>query len=400
MKRKNADYMYYQQPLNIKKLIKAVNSQKPVFGSTHQFYKYPARFSPIFAREIIDAFTSKGDAILDPFMGSGTSLIEALLLGRRAIGIDISSLATFVAKAKLTPLNNSELEIISEWLSDFLDIVKLNRRSSSHEKWSSYQKNIPWNIRKAIEIILAEIDRWDNRRIHYFLRCLLLKTAQSALDCRDEIPSFQQFLNILWKNFEVMRQGMEEYTANLYYAYNEKCSNLYSCCRIMCRSAIGLDTDKRIPKEWLPFRLVVTSPPYPGVHVLYHRWQIRGRKETAAPFWVTSQLDGNGSSFYSLGSRHEKNLNTYFKNIVLSFQSIRNLLDKDSLVVQLVAFSDLSWQLDRYLRSMEEAGFQEYVIRAAPDRLWRTVPHRKWYTHLQPKSSSSKEVVLFHKLAF
>ena len=32
-----------------------------------------------------------------------------------------------------------------------------------------------------------------------------------------------------------------------------------------------------------PADLVVTSPPYPGIHMLYHRWQVDGRKETDAP---------------------------------------------------------------------------------------------------------------------
>lgn len=62
----------------------AVHSQEPVTGLTHNFYRYPARFSPQFARAAIEVFSEPGDVVLDPFMGSGTTLVEASALGRLA----------------------------------------------------------------------------------------------------------------------------------------------------------------------------------------------------------------------------------------------------------------------------------------------------------------------------
>ena len=47
-------------------------------------------------------FTRPGEIVLDPFMGGGTTLVEACSLGRQAVGTDISSLATFTAKVKRT----------------------------------------------------------------------------------------------------------------------------------------------------------------------------------------------------------------------------------------------------------------------------------------------------------
>src|SRR3989442_12740215 len=61
-------------------------------GRTHNFYHYPARFSPDIVRCVIENFSRPGDVIMDPFMGGGTSVIEGLTAGRRVIGCDVNSL--------------------------------------------------------------------------------------------------------------------------------------------------------------------------------------------------------------------------------------------------------------------------------------------------------------------
>lgn len=49
--------------------VEAVHTREPVAGLSHGFYRYPARFSPLFARAAIETFTKPGDMIFDPFMG-------------------------------------------------------------------------------------------------------------------------------------------------------------------------------------------------------------------------------------------------------------------------------------------------------------------------------------------
>ncbi|MGC2185112.1 MAG: DNA methyltransferase [Terriglobales bacterium] len=86
-------------------LLDAIHDQQPISGLTHFFYKYPARFSPSFARQIILSFSKPGDLVFDPFMGGGTTLVEACALGRRALGSDINSLAVFLAQTKTINLH-------------------------------------------------------------------------------------------------------------------------------------------------------------------------------------------------------------------------------------------------------------------------------------------------------
>jgi hypothetical protein len=145
----------------------------------------------------------------------------------------------------------------------------------------------------------------------------------------------------------------------------------------------------------------VTSPPYPGVHVLYHRWQVDGRKEAPLPFMIANKLDGAGSSYYTMGDRKFPELKTYFDNIRATMSSVAALANRHTVFVQMVAFSEPRWQLKRYLETMEEAGLIEVflpVLKGKADgRLWRSVPGRRWYSDQRGKTPGSQEVVLIHR---
>jgi hypothetical protein len=137
---------------------------------------------------------------------------------------------------------------------------------------------------------------------------------------------------------------------------------------------------------------------------MYHRWQIAGRKETPAPFWLANQRDGAGASFYGLGPRAEKHLTTYFRRLRSSFSSLASVLSKGTIVAQLVAFPKPDWQLAEYLLAMREAGFTELEPRCSKSnlrngRLWRDVPGRKWYANRRGNFGAGSEVLLLHTLS-
>jgi DNA modification methylase len=62
---------------------------------------YRGNFAPQIARNIIEMYTEQGDSILDPMVGAGTTLIEAKLLSRNALGLDINPEAVELAKVGL-----------------------------------------------------------------------------------------------------------------------------------------------------------------------------------------------------------------------------------------------------------------------------------------------------------
>lgn len=388
------------RPETVTKLVTAACDTSPISGLTHNFYRYPARFSPKLVRAIIDTFTEPGDLVLDPFVGGGTTLVESLVSARHAIGADISSLATFVSAVKTTLYSDEELARLSRWairVRHNFSIWTSIKRDDAYEA-AGYTKHLDgfntWRLKRCIEFVLDSAKRLRDQRLEAFARCVTLRTAQWALNGRKKLPSIDDFRDMIAKDAANMIEGARELRVAV--------EALGSKSTIHCinRTTTGLETDALFVKQKKP-RLVVTSPPYPGVHVLYHRWQVDGRKETPAPFWIANQLDGDGAAYYTMGARTEQ-LNSYFANLQASLQSVAALCDCDTMIVQVVAFSQPEWQLPRYLSVADDVGMAECFLPDCTDspdgRLWRTVPNRRWYADQRGVTNGSEEVVLFHRL--
>ncbi len=383
-----------------RKLLDAIASSEPINGLTHGFYRYPARFAPIFARAVIETFSRPGDVVLDPFTGSGTSLVEATVLGRKAVGVDLNGLAVFLARTKTTAFAPAEISAVRDWAQTvygFMSVRTPTALDKSCEAINGIHDSVTWRFKKVIHLALDSLVYLDTERKRRLARCIILRTAQWALDCRSTLPSISQFKTQLIRTTKELLKGAAEFSEAMRACKRQGIAPRATCIH---GSAASLNTHT-IWKRLGPPKLVLTSPPYPGVHVLYHRWQIRGRKETSLPYWITGTVDGHGASFYTFEDRGNKQLARYFQKAEEAFTAVADVCDRNTIIVQLVAFSNVADQFTRYLRAMENAGLKEVTAwgtQIAAERLWRRVPHRKWYAE-QKSAGSASEVVLFHRKA-
>ena len=381
----------------------AAHDRNPVSGWTHNFYRYPARFSPKFAAAAIDCFSKPGDLVLDPYMGGGTTVVESLAAGRRVVGNDLNSLASFVARAKTTRLSKEEAEAVHLWAERIIPTLSFRTdRNELHLHLDDPRtKNMDHPrakfIKKVIAGALQSIQHLPSLSSQTFIRCALLRTAQWALDGRRKRTSLTEFRETLASTVHQMLASLDAY-----WRYVDSSFGRATLPILSQADAGSIDSLSLFSEDGERADLVVTSPPYPGVHVLYHRWQVDGRKETPAPYWIAACQDGQGASFYNFGGRKQEGLMDYFKASLRTLQAIRNVLRRGAYFVQMIAFSDPETLLPRYLENMEMAGFQETFpfgsrTNGADSRIWRQVPGRKWHAAIKGRTHSSREVVLIHR---
>ncbi len=381
-------------------LAEAARDRRPVSGWTHNFYRYPARFSPLFAAAAIKHFSQPGALICDPYMGGGTAVVEALAAGRRVIGNDLNSLAMFITKVKITSLTADEVRAMKHWsktqvpsftyrqpieqLAPFIDPKKTKNLTLHRARF----------IKKAIAAALATIAKLPTENSCDFAKCIVLRVAQWALDGRGRHTPLADFRS------KLMLAAEEMLASNA--AFRRQIKESGNHATLVNGSAAELDQAAIFRDQTQRVSLVVTSPPYPGVHVLYHRWQVDGRRETPAPYWITGCNDGEGASFYNFGDRRQAAADNYFRTSLATLDSVRRILLPDAFMVQMVAFNRPEEQLDRYLDNMSATGFREVlppqcVPGLLDGRIWREVPNRKWHAAAKGKTHSAREVVLVHR---
>ncbi len=101
----------------------------------HGYHRYPAKFIPQLVHRIIDAYSAPNELVGDPFLGSATTGIEALRLGRRFWGSDISQVALLISRAKCIPLSPCKLDKVWQKLDRQLDVVpRVGRRYLTSEE--------------------------------------------------------------------------------------------------------------------------------------------------------------------------------------------------------------------------------------------------------------------------
>ena len=77
---------------------------------THGMHRFPAKYIPQIPGWVMDQFAGPDDVVLDPFCGSGTTLVEGLLRSRKTIGVDCDPLACMISRAKTAALSPTRIQ--------------------------------------------------------------------------------------------------------------------------------------------------------------------------------------------------------------------------------------------------------------------------------------------------
>jgi len=193
---------------------------------THWIYPYKGKFHPQMIRALLNIIGLKeGDTVLDPFLGSGTTALEAQLLGINSVGIDISPLCVLQSKVKTESIY--VFSEILEWKNEILKKAQLSL-FNFHDK----------ALDKTIENISNEKVR------NFFLMAKLVAISDNARRRKDFIKSFM-------KNLDLMILSVKDYV-DIVKELNLKLGKV----------DIRLGDSRNLPFDDNSIDGIITSPPY------------------------------------------------------------------------------------------------------------------------------------------
>ncbi len=193
---------------------------------THWIYPYKGKFHPQMIRALLNIIGLKeNDTVLDPFIGSGTTALEAQLLGINCIGIDISPLCVLQSKVKTESID--VLKDILEWKEEVLNSVEYTL--------FSYEK-------KSLDEVIHNIPNEKVR--NFYLMAKLIAISDKARRKKDFLKSFR-------KNLELMILSVRDYID----VVNELKLNLG-------KVDIRLGDARSLPIKDESIDGIITSPPY------------------------------------------------------------------------------------------------------------------------------------------
>lgn len=147
----------------------------------HSLHEYKGRYNPQTPRSLIlSNFNNKKGLILDPFMGSGTTLVEARGLGYDSVGVDLNPFACLITEAKKFYEEIDCLPSIDIKKNDTVNIFTLEQREYL-EKW------FPQKLLFELEAIIYFINKLNSKKEKVILKIILsnLLREHSLQDPKD-----------------------------------------------------------------------------------------------------------------------------------------------------------------------------------------------------------------------
>ena len=244
----------YDQNIDIRLLVTPYQSKRlPV----HDWYNYKHGFSRDLVIKSIEKFRlNGGDKILDPFCGSGTTLLASKEMNIPAVGIDILPLSIFISNAKLLRYDKHLIETAIIEIENLLE-VNSARCTINKAKKKMLMKFFPEDVIDKILFVREWIEKKEPKQTRYFFLTALLSILEEVSYTRKD----GGFLRILKR--ENIPDLKSVYLSKLHRMAQgiEFVNDLPS----VAIQAIEGDARKMGLKS-SSFSAVITSPPYPNRH--------------------------------------------------------------------------------------------------------------------------------------
>lgn len=314
----------------------------------HSLHPYPARMIPQIPAKAIAAWTKKGDTVLDPFSGGGTTLLEAIINGRNAVGVDNNPVACLVSTSKVICYSEEDIKNLYKFLDSFDGLMEAEDLIPSIPEYTNMEY---WFAEEAIE---------ELGRIRACINQLKGNVKQVALCSFSAIIvrfSYQS------SDTKYVRKVTDYEKGDAQKGYKAKLKSVIKSIEEINPRKTGkakvLCIDGRDMKEIEDAKidLIVTSPPYLNAYDYhkYHRHRMQWINGDVA--FARDNEIGKHDTFTRKGATPDK----YFEDMELCFKEWYRVLKKGAKCLIIVGDAIVSGEPvavgDIFVDKMTEIGF-------------------------------------------
>lgn len=315
----------------------------------HSICPYFAMFPESFVRRHVQRYAKEGEWVFDPFCGRGTTILEALLLGRNAAGSDINPVAFCVSLAKA---QRPSLDLVKRRVAQ----LEKASRQTDQNKLEMSRRVLPRFFKRAfyhstlreLLFLRATLD-WRNNRTDRFLTALILGSLHGDMDRSNAYFSNQMPRMVCLKPAYSLRYWASRHLfpkkRNVFDMLAEKAEFRlkelpefgHGRVKQLDARVVGRSFKKLEGK----IKLVITSPPYLGV--------TRYEEDQWLRLWFLGGDPRPTYGKFSTDDRHES-VQNYWKFLTESWNGIRPLIaSRATLVIRLggigMETGDMTFQL-------------------------------------------------------
>jgi DNA modification methylase len=294
---------------------------------SHTFHPYPARFIPQIPSTFIKIFTKEGETVLDPFVGCGTTLVEAFLNNRNSIGNDLNPLAVLISKVKTTLIDEDKFRYLNTKLS------LLN----SYIHYRNEENNIKLPSRKLSKIFTDDVVT------------KLMAIRRLLQDIRDE--GYQDLYDFgrvalsasIWTLIESDKQiDIANLFTSKIYSMQKEMLKMFNSISSVPKTKLICGDARKLSLENNSIDLIVTSPPY--VNALdYYRIHMYNMLWLDMDFEQFRKDEIGGHSHFI--TNRFRLLSEYLGDMLRSLIEMNRVLKSNKLCVIVVGNSSLEYEL-------------------------------------------------------
>ena len=363
---------------------------------THCFHSYPAMMIPQIARRLLNQYGVQGEWLLDPYCGTGTSLVEASIFGMHSVGCDINPLVRLIATVKLTSISLEQLDTILNEVNDSIFQIAFGAEDLPESPIPDIQNMDYWfstEVIKYLAYLLGVINKIENEAVRNFMTVAFSETVREVSYTRTS--SF--------KLHRMQKQKLENYDPDVFGIFSKKLNRnrqglaeyleIRKDVEASICAANTVKGEHPLPRPLGGYNLVITSPPYGDSQTTVAYGQFSRlpaewlgmsdarkidkiamggyhHKETLSDTPVTKAIE----EIRSIDKKRSNDVSAFYIDLSRSINSVAKTLSQRSTICYVVGnrrVKDIQLPTDEFVVSaFDKHGFshKETIVRNIPNK--------------------------------